>query len=143
MATATKTKVKSEKATTLQRFAALYKRRKELEAELERNVTEANKLSVVVLEDWAEQGINLAKVNGVTVYTSFDFYCSKKPETDTATVCKAMKASGLKRLVNPSYAPGSLKAWVKERTEAGSDLPECLGAVLNYGEVPRLKARKS
>ncbi len=147
MATATKpkprSKPKAKKPDPLQVFVELEKRRRELEAELATIKKNAASLGEKILDEWAERGQNQAKVNGLTVYSSADFWCSKKKEVDSETVCKALRASGLRDMVKLGYAAPSIRAWVKERLASGSDLPKRLEAVLNHGEQMRLKTRKS
>lgn len=143
MATVTKPKPKSKKADPLQRFVVLEKRRRLLEAELTTIKKDAAALGEKIIDEWAERPQTQAKVDGLTVYISADFWCSKKPEVDSEAVCKALRASGLKDMVKLGYAAPSIRAWVKERIQSGSDLPKRLEAVLNHGEQMRLKTRKS
>lgn len=143
MATATKPKPKSKKPDLLQRFVVWEKRRRELETELAELKKETATLSEKILDEWAERGQNQAKVNGLTVYVSADFWCSKRKEVSSEDVCKALRASGLKDMVKLGYAAPSIRSWVKERIASGSDLPKRLEAVLNHGEQMRLKTRKS
>ena len=137
-----------QRADPLARFAALELERRDLEARLDEIKEETGKLQGKILEEWAERGQSTAKINGLTIYTTFDFWCSKRSGVMTEEFCRRLEAAGLGRLVALGYNAQSLKAWVKEQTmedDSGNQVyavPDELAEVIQYGETPRLKTRK-
>lgn len=127
----------------LARFVELEKERRQIEDRLEEIKQETNYLQGLILDEWADRGQQNANLAGMTVYIAHDFYCNKRPEYDQGEVCRRLADEGLGRLVSPAYSAASLKAWVKEQLSLGADVPERLKEVLNYDEVPRLRARLS
>ena len=134
-----------EKAPTdpLAEFVALETERLALEDRLKVFKREAAVLSDWLIEDWADRGQSNARVNGRTVFIAQEFFCSKAAGVATDAVCDSLERNGLGSLVNPAYAPASLKAWVRERDDAGETIPEDLKTLLNYDTVPRMRSRKS
>lgn len=125
----------------LARFVALEKQRRELEKQLDDLKDELAKLQETVLDDWADRCQQSAKVDGLTVYVSHEFYCTKRGEISTEQLIEILRSSGLDRCVQVGYNASSLKAFVKEQIAGGSDIPEALKKCLNFDTIPRLRTR--
>lgn len=125
----------------LARYVELEHRRREIEAELQRIKTEETEIEGRILDEWADRGQQNANVNGMTVYVSQDFYCSKRAGVDTAVICDRLKTIGLTAIVGENYNASSLKSWVKEQLTSGGEIPNELSMLLNYDTVPRLRTR--
>ncbi len=132
----------------LGRFVALEHERRELEERLESIKKESSGLQNLILEHWANIGRTSTNQDGLCIYVTTDFYASKKAGVPTDEVCKRLESIGLGRLVAPAYNAQSLKAWIKEQV-VGDDatlnadaLPDELSEVIQFGETPRLRARK-
>jgi len=125
----------------LARFVALEKERRELEQHLDRLKEEAAELGRTILDHWDAIGQQNARIGGLTVYVAGDFVCNKRSGVPTAAVCDALEGVGLGHLVAPAYSPASLKSWVKEQVDAGSDLPDELAKLISYDTILRLKSR--
>ncbi len=127
----------------LTEFVELEHRRRDLETQLEAVKRRAAEIEPVLLEEFALLGMQNASVDGLTVYVGTDRYVSKRSEVSTETVCEALRSCGLDYLVGDSYNAQSLKSKIREWQEEGAVVPEQLSALLNIGEVHRLRTRKA
>lgn len=127
----------------LARFVALDREKRDLEARLEDIGKEQGALQNELLEQWADRGQSSANVDGLCVYISHDFYCSKRKEFSTEQLIETLQESGLERVVQIGYNASSLKAFIKEQLASGSEIPENLSAMINYDTVARLRTRAS
>lgn len=126
----------------LAEFVAIEQRLREIDEESDRLKKRQAALQERLLDEWADRGQQSANVNGFTVYVAHDFYCNKRAGVPTDEVCRRLTAAGLGTMVGPNYSAASLKAWVKERADAGL-VPDDLAAVLQWDKVPKLRARKA
>lgn len=129
--------------TQLARFVELENERRDLELRLDAVKGEAGKLQAALIEQFADMGMQNAKVGDLTVYVRTDRYVSKRADVETETVCAALRDCGLGYMVADGYNPQSLKSKIKEYQDQGIEVPESLAALLNIGETPRLATRKA
>ena len=127
----------------LARFVKLSKEKRSLENRIETIDDELKGLEESLLDEWCERGQQNANVDGMTVYITRDFYCTKKKEFSTEQLIELLKESGMERVVQVGYNASSLKSWVKETLAGGGEIPAPLANCLNFDTVPRLKARLS
>jgi hypothetical protein len=132
-----------EKTDPLKQYVDLDHERRRIDDRLAQIKKEQAALSEILIEDWAERGQQNAQVDGLTVYISHDFFCSKSKGFTSEEVCGALRAVGLADMCSMSYSASSLKAWVKEQLKLSGELPEQLDAVIQHGEVPRLRTQKT
>lgn len=124
-------------------FVNLDREKAEIEKRLEEIKERAGLIGKVLLEDWANRGVQSIKLETRTVYIRKDFYCSKKGGVETQKVCDALERLGFDSMVNPSYSPASLKSLVREMVDTDQYVPEGLDALIRYDTVPRLMTRAS
>lgn len=126
----------------LARFVQLEAERREHEERLKVIGEEAGKLQAALLDQFADTGIQNAKVSGLTVYVRLDRFVSKKSDVSTEQVCEALRDAGLSYMVSDGYNAQSLKSKIREYQTEGVEVPQRLSSLLNIGEVARLATRK-
>ncbi|KKN79822.1 hypothetical protein LCGC14_0336770 [marine sediment metagenome] len=124
-------------------FVNLGREKAEIEKRLDKIKERASLIGELLLEDWANRGVQSVKLQDRTVYIRHDFYCSKKGGIETQKVCDALRANGYGDMVNPSYAPASLKALVREMVDSDQPVPVELGGLIRFDTIPRLMTRAS
>lgn len=137
------------------RFVALTKRERELQAQLDEIGKEKDAVGRLLVDDWTERCIQNMTVDGMRISLREDFYANKKADKDGVSkesVVAALEAVGLGDIVRPDYAPGTLKARVREfaLTEVDGNevydlerIPEELRAVLNVGTIVKPVATRA
>lgn len=132
-------------ADPVRRLVELDKEEEELRARLSQISEERAKLEGTIVEDWIDRGIQSMTIDGRVVYLVEQFFASKKADRDGVTkdrVLAALRECGLGDLVREDYAPGTLKARVKELATEEVDgeevvnldlIPDPLRSVLNVG----------
>lgn len=99
-------------------------------------------LEPLVIDIYADQGLQNFKTKALTFFVAMDRYCSKKGEFTTQQVCESLKINGLGYMVSDGYNAASLKSKFKEWQEGGVEPPADLAAMMNIGETARLRSRK-
>lgn len=127
----------------LSEFVDLEGERREHEERLKVIAEKAGKLSEELLNQFADLGLQNAKVKGLTVYVRMDRYVSKAQGVATETVCETLREIGCGYMVGDSYNAMSLKSKVREWIDQGIEVPPVLSKLLNIGEIPRLATRKA
>lgn len=96
----------------------------------------------ILLDQFADSGMQNARAAGLTFYIRTDRYCSKKGEFTSEQVCQCLTRNGLGYMVADSYNAASLKSKFKEWSDGNVEPPADLVAMMNLGEVSRLATRK-
>jgi hypothetical protein len=113
-------------------FVQLSERERELKAELKEVSAQRIALEAAILQHWQDQGIEKARVKGLTLYPDTRVYASAPRE--------AVEAAGLHDLVGVSSA--SFSAWYREWEASGDPLPEPLVDQINVFRKTTLRTRK-
>lgn len=133
----------------IDRFLALTKRKRELDAELRKTKDELAPLESWLADDFASRGVQSIKINGYTVYLKRDLSVKSKGG-DTAAVVDKLRRARLGELIGISWP--RLRAWVKERCyredldEWDTDinkLPPSLREVVEISEFTKVCCRKA
>jgi hypothetical protein len=126
----------------LAEFVALERERREHEDRLKIIAERCGVLSPLLIDQFADLGMQNANVEGLTVFVRMDRYVSKRGDVSSDQVCQALRECGLGYMVSDGYNAQSLKSKVREWQDAGVEVPPTLAGLLNIGEVPRLTTRK-
>lgn len=127
----------------LARFVNLDAEKTQLDTRIDEIKKEMRAVEETLLDEWANKGVQAVKLAKRTVYIRRDFYCSKRAGVETEAVCEVLEQVGYRRMVNPSYAPASLKALVREMVDDNRPIPPELDALVQYDTIPRLRTRAS
>lgn len=131
----------SSMQTALKEYVELEHRRRREEDTLEAIAERQKQLEQQLLDQFADTGLQNARVDGLTVYIRRDKYVSRKPECTSEQVCEALREVGLGYMVAPGYNPASLKAKIAEYKVNETEVPEQLASLLNIGETFKLATR--
>ena len=123
-------------------FVELEKEKRDLEERLKQCKKDMATLQEQILDDWADQAMQSAKIGGFNVHIRNDFVCTKRGGVAMEDVCTALYTNGLGALVKDSYSAAALKSRIKEMA-AEDQVPEDLGRLLRYETLPRLIAVKA
>lgn len=126
----------------LAEFVALENERREHENRLKIISERVGQLQPVLLDQFADAGMQNARIGDLTVYIRTDRYVSKRGDVSTEQVCGVLRDCGLGYMVSDGYNAMSLKSKIKEYQDSGVEVPQELAAVLNIGEAFRLATRK-
>jgi hypothetical protein len=121
-------------ADRLRRFVALEHRRRELEELLEDVKGRADGLAQLLLDDFADCGMQRTTVDGLTVHIRTDRYVSKRKGIETEAVCRMLEAVGREDMVADGYNASSLKAWVLEQLAQKRELETEINKLRERGE---------
>ena len=134
------------------RLAELYSEINEREAALKSLKAEREQIQRELASEFLESGTESVRRSDRTFYLRKDLFVNKASGVDTSEVVAALRKAGLEDLVHDSYAPATLKAYVKEKDEElqsekpgasiEDELPEGLREVLNVAEVFRVIVKK-
>ena len=124
-------------------FVALEHERRNLEGRLDAIKKEAGALQELLLEEWTASGMQNANMDGLCIFVSHDFFCTKRAEFSTEQLIDVLRDNGLERCTAMEYNANSLKAFVRETLAAGSEVPDPLAKMLNFNTIARLKTRLS
>ncbi len=127
----------------LARFVTLDSEKTQLATRIDEIKKEMQIVEETLLAEWADRGVQSVKLTNRMVYIRRDFYCIKKGGVESKEVCAVLKRSGYAQMVNPSYAPASLKALVREMVDTDTPVPAELDALVKYDTIPRLRTRAS
>lgn len=125
----------------MRRFVELVERKRQLESELRAIGVQIELIEPILLEDMAGAGMQNATVDGMTVYRQSEFTCGIKPELDKQAVFQSFIDSGYGHLVMLGWS--ALRSMVKEASESGQPLPECVEKSVDVGQIHRLRARRA
>ena len=126
----------------LKEAADLELKRREHEDALKMINERFRQIEPILLDQFADAGMQNARANGLTFYVRLDRYCSKRAEFTSEQVCECLSRNGLGYMVTDSYNPASLKSKFKEWAEQQVEPPAELLGMVNLGEVARLATRK-
>jgi hypothetical protein len=126
----------------IKQFATLEHERRELEAKLKDIEGRASKLAAALLDDFADNGIQNTRCDGLTIYVRTDRYVSKKKDVETQTICDLLESLGRGDMVSDGYNASSLKSWVLEQIAMRADLRRDIdGQRAAGGDVSHLEER--
>ena len=125
----------------LREWVRLTNEKRELEADMREVQDQLTALEPGLVEDLALAGMKSANVDGMIVYTAREFTAGLKEDADKAAVFRDWAANGREQFLMLGWS--ALRGFVRELQEAGEPLPADLAAVVEVGEVYRLRARKS
>lgn len=125
----------------LAEFVEIDNERKELEDRVAEIKARKEKIQAVLIDEWANSGIQRVTLNGRTVSIHNTFICGKKGEIDKETICDALTASGYGDLVKTQhYEPASLKALIREiESDQDREIPEALEPLIHHYKKPSLR----
>jgi hypothetical protein len=108
------------------RFIRLHALKRELNAQLREIEPQLRALEPVLLGYLGENGYEMIKIDGFTLSPRREPWIYPQNGISRASVCEALKLSGLGRFVNEGYSTRSLTAYVRELEQhhalvAGSD----------------------
>lgn len=147
----------------LQRFVELELQRRRLEEDLKANREEAGPLERELLQEFAADGVQNLRINGVLVYVQRELWAGivrDDPERDRATpeelarAVEALKDAGLDDYVKETFNTQSVSAYVREQVRnAGLDtaepaamyaaLPSAFAGTISVSEKFSLRTRKA
>ena len=132
----TKPKTMSDLVTE---YAELTEKRRKLEAEVKRLATDLAAREEVLLEGFAQAGIqNIKTTAGQTVYLNREIFAKLVGDHEEALA--AFRQAGLGDFVKESVNSQTLRAYVREMDEV---LPEGLQPYIDVTEVFRMRMRSS
>jgi len=132
----TKSKTISDLVTE---YAELTERRRNLEAEVKRLATDLAAREEVLVEDFAQAGIqNIKTATGQTIYLNREIFA--KLVGDHEEALDAFRQAGLGDFVKESVNANTLRAYVREMDEV---LPEGLQPYIDVTEIYRMRMRSS
>ena len=121
------------------KYAELASKRRKLDTEVNRLKTELAALEVMLVEGFAQAGIQNVKTSaGQTVYLNREIFA--KLVGDHAEALDAFRTAGLGDFVKESVNAQTLRAYVREMDE---ELPEGLQPYIDITEVFRMRMRSS
>lgn len=118
----------------LRRFVTLEKQRRELEGELKVIAEERSMLEAQLLKEFEKAGMSSTKIDGLNVRVERMLFATVLKGFTKMDVCKALKRSRLGSLVQNTYQPGQLAAYVRELEREEKPLPKALSEVIEIGE---------
>ncbi len=124
-------------------YILLAKRKQELEAELREVKGKLEKTETRLTDYFAEKGLkNLRTENGMA-YLSREIFAGLTPEEDGGheAAHAALRQHGLGYMVKDGVNANTLRAYVREREEAGEELPRDLLPHIRITEVFRVRVR--
>lgn len=116
---------------------------KEAEATAEDYKSQADALQDILLEQFAEEGVQKVSVNGVTTYLRRDLWAKVEEGASREQVVEGLKACGMGQFVSETYNTQTVSAWLRDLEREGEPLPEELTGVLTSSEVFTLRNRKA
>ena len=120
-------------------YAALTEERRKLEAEVKRMAADLAAREEVLLEEYAQYGIqNIKTTAGQTVYLNREIFA--KLVGDHEEALDAFRTAGLGDFVKETVNAQTLRAYVREMDE---ELPEGLQPYIDITEVFRMRMRSS
>lgn len=120
----------------VKRFAALSKRKGDVEGELDSIKGQLAALEATLLEDFGTHGVQNLSVDGMTVYLMTQTW-AKAPDIDKlgSQLSEADAAFLIQRKVNTQ----TLSAWVRERKKMGEAIPDSIEVSENMSIRARRK----
>ena len=132
----------------LVRFAELYNRKRDLDAEVKRVEEEMKVLEGPLMEQFASDGISSVKIGGQTVYLHSQLWAKlivrDGEDRDAAKerALNALKAAQLEDFVEESYNSNRLSAYLRELKQQGKPMPEEFEGAIEGITQFSLRARK-
>lgn len=128
-------------ADNLRDWVRLTEQKREVEAELREINGQLSALETVLLDQFADGGMQSVTAHGYTVYLQRELSCGLAEAVDKETAIKALEDAGLGSCL--MLSAGSLKSLVREHMEAGEDvLPAELKGLIKVSEFYRVRTRK-
>lgn len=114
----------------------------ELDDRLEKKKKQLDSLGEQIADDFTELGISNIVIRGMTLYLRPEFQVSI-PAANRPRVIDVLHELGLESFVKEDVVTAQLKAWIREKREAGEPVPEPITALVKVYETIRLAARKA
>ncbi len=127
-------------------FARLENIRRELDDTLARVKRHIDGMRSALHEEMAEQGMESARVHGLSVHPRTDLTVNKLSNESGVTaqmVCDALTEIGREDMVNDGYSGASLKSLIREMLDNEQDVPECLNKLLYIERITKLVTTKT
>lgn len=131
----------SELTDQLRRYVHTKRRLKRLEAVVEQRKERLALLEQVLLDRFELEKIDKMSIDGALVYRSKKFSHKRRDGVAVRDVSAKLKSVGFGDLVEEKYEWQSLNAALRERYEAGLEMPEGLGELIEVKEFPSLPIR--
>lgn len=107
---------------------------KELKAEIK-------KVDDAIRQEWAEDNITQAGIDGKTAYIYPVFHVEKLDGATPDDIRDALTTAGLDYMIKPNYSASSLTAYLKELREHGDEPPAALAAVVKLVPSSEIRIR--
>lgn len=128
----------------ISRLIEIDTQKRALEDQLKDLNAERSALEAELLDQWAEEGVQHVRQNGMTVYLHRQLWASVKPEERPRAV-QAFEAAGLEDML--SVNTQTLSAWWRERADVEEQeeggIPETIKELVNVEERYAIRTRRS
>lgn len=98
-------------------FAALSRKKRKVEAELDRIKTRLAEIEPVLLDIWAASGLNRITVDGVSMFIHSQLWAGIAEGYTREQAVDGLKAAGLGDFVTENYNSNSLSAFFREQVK--------------------------
>lgn len=109
-------------------YAELSKEKRKIEADLERIKNRLAEIEPMLLDMWAEAGLNKITVDGVSMFIHTQLWAGVADGATREDAVNGLKAAGLGDFVTENYNSNSLSAYFREQAKNGDmeaiELPE-------------------
>ncbi len=126
----------------LKRYVELEKERRDLEDRLKAVKAESEKLGASLLEQFAEAGIQNARVNGLTVYVHRQLWASAV-DGNYEAACQALRDSGYGEFIQTRFNINQVSAIARELDKGGQSYPPQWEGAIKVAEVFALRSQKA
>ena len=124
-------------------YILLAKRKQELEAELREVKGKLEKTETRLTDYFAEKGLKNVRTENGMAYLSREIFAGLAPEENGGheEAHAALRQHGLGYMVKDGVNANTLRAYVREREEAGEEIPRDLLPHIKITEVFRVRVR--
>ncbi len=126
----------------LKRYVELEHERRDLDDRLKAVKAETEKLAASLLDQFAEAGMQSARVNGLTVYVHRQLWASAV-EGNYEAACQALRASGHGEFVQERFNTNQISALAREMDKNGETLPVEWDGPIKVAETFQLRTQKA
>ena len=143
----------TETLTARQRYAALWLERKQLEEKDKQLGKELEALEQVLLDEMLNEGVQLQRVNGVTLHINRQLWAAPAAESSRQAIVHALEAMDMEGFItyNTTTLSGYMRELAREasgkdnpsKEEAQAALPAQLRDLIKVEERIRIGARRT
>lgn len=121
----------------------LRERKSELNGKLSDVEDRLKKLTPILLDEFAQAGVQRITVDGKTIYHSRRVWVGRADGVDLEEFMDVLREEGLGDLVKASVNSQTISAWYREQEDLGEPIPDRLSEVMKVSEVFDLGVRKA